>query len=194
MQYNTSKISFGTILIEPALFGDHRGFFSETFSRCQYADFGIDVEFVQDNHSLPYAIGTLQSIVEKPDVPPSNYAVTGLYFVDVSAPYRAKLVKPSYRGKLESTSLLENYLSDDSLNVEKMGRCYAWLDTGTHASLLDASNFVRTLTERQGLQNGSPDELAYQMNWITEEQLNERVKLLGKSKYGQHLIEIGKNK
>jgi len=113
-----------------------------------------------DNH------GKVQSIVEKPDVPPSNYAVTGLYFVDGSAPQRAKQVKPSSRGELEITSLLESYLSEGCLNVEKMGRGYAWLDTGTHASLLDASNFVRTLTERQGLQVGSPDEVAYHMKWI----------------------------
>ena len=110
--------------------------------------------------------GKVQSIVEKPNMPPSNYAVTGLYFVDGSAPQRAKQVKPSSRGELEITSLLESYLSDGGLNVEKMGRGYAWLDTGTHASLLDASNFVRTLTERQGLQVGSPDEVAYHMKWI----------------------------
>ena len=131
--------------------------------------------------------GRVQSIVEKPDLPPSNYAVTGLYFVDGSAPQRAKQVKPSSRGELEITSLLESYLSEGCLNVEKMGRGYAWLDTGTHASLLDASNFVRTLTERQGLQVGSPDEIAYQMNWITEDQLRERAATFGKNKYGHYL-------
>jgi glucose-1-phosphate thymidylyltransferase len=112
--------------------------------------------------------GTVKAIIEKPEVPPSNYAVTGLYFVDGTAPERAKSVKPSARGELEITALLETYLQDGNLRVEKMGRGYAWLDTGTHASLLDASNFVRTLTERQGLQVGSPDEVAYQ--WITKEQ------------------------
>ena len=111
--------------------------------------------------------GKVQSIIEKPDVAPSNYAVTGLYFLDGSAPERAKQVKPSSRGELEITSLLESYLAEDKLHVEKMGRGYAWLDTGTHASLLDASNFVRTLTERQGLQIGSPEEVAYYMKWIT---------------------------
>ena len=105
--------------------------------------------------------GTVRAIIEKPEVPPSNYAVTGLYFVDGSAPDRAKSVKPSARGELEITALLETYLRYGNLRVEKMGRGYAWLDTGTHASLLDASNFVRTLTERQGLQVGSPDEVAY---------------------------------
>lgn len=131
--------------------------------------------------------GTVQSITEKPDIPPSNYAITGLYFVDGSAPKRAKSVQPSARGELEITSLLETYLQDGTLQVEKMGRGYAWLDTGTHASLLDASNFVRTLTERQGLQVGSPDEIAYQRKWITQNQLLERAMLFEKNKYGQYL-------
>lgn len=131
--------------------------------------------------------GTVQNIIEKPETPPSNYAVTGLYFVDGSAPERAKKVKPSARGELEITSLLETYLADGTLRVEKMGRGYAWLDTGTHASLLDASNFVRTLTERQGLQVGSPDEIAYQLKWITKEQLQQRAEVFGKNPYGQYL-------
>ena len=136
------------------------------------------------------ADGTVQSIIEKPDTPPSNYAVTGLYFVDGSAPERAKKVTPSARGELEITTLLESYLTDSELRVEKMGRGYAWLDTGTHASLLDASNFVRTLTERQGLQVGSPDEIAFQMEWITKDQLNERAALFGKNSYGQYLLKL----
>lgn len=136
--------------------------------------------------------GNVQSIIEKPETPPSNYAVTGLYFVDGSAPKRAKQVKPSVRGELEITTLLETYLADETLRVEKMGRGYAWLDTGTHASLLDASNFVRTLTERQGLQVGSPDELAYQLKWIDKDKLNERAELFGKNKYGQYLSAVGK--
>ena len=134
--------------------------------------------------------GTVQSIIEKPETPPSNYAVTGLYFVDGSAPERAKQVKPSSRGELEITSLLETYLTDGTLRVEKMGRGYAWLDTGTHASLLDASNFVRTLTERQGLQVGSPDEVAYQLQWITKEKLLERREIFGKNKYGAYLSNL----
>ena len=134
--------------------------------------------------------GTVQSIIEKPETPPSNYAVTGLYFVDGSAPERAKRVKPSARGELEITSLMETYLADGTLRVEKMGRGYAWLDTGTHASLLDASNFVRTLTERQGLQVGSPDEVAHQLQWITKEKLLERTKIFGKNKYGAYLSNL----
>ena len=134
--------------------------------------------------------GRVKTIIEKPAVPPSNYAVTGLYFVDGSAPERAKQVTPSARGELEITSLLESYLTDGALRVEKMGRGYAWLDTGTHASLLDASNFVRTLTERQGLQVGSPDDVAYQLNWISIDQLRERAELFGKNKYGQYLLGL----
>jgi glucose-1-phosphate thymidylyltransferase len=138
--------------------------------------------------------GKVQSIVEKPDVPPSNYAVTGLYFLDGSAPERARKVAPSERGELEITSLLESYLAEDELRVEKMGRGYAWLDTGTHASLLDASNFVRTLTERPGLQIGSPDEVAYQMKFVTRKQLKERAAKFGKNKYGQYLMGLGTEK
>ena len=134
------------------------------------------------------ADGTVKTIIEKPQVTPSNYAVTGLYFVDGSAPERAKQVTPSARGELEITSLLESYLNDGTLRVEKMGRGYAWLDTGTHASLLDASNFVRTLTERQGLQVGSPDEVAYNLKWISRDQLRERSELFGKNKYGKYLL------
>ena len=138
--------------------------------------------------------GRVQSIIEKPANPPSNYAVTGLYFVDRSAPERAKQVTPSARGELEITALLESYLQDGMLCVEKMGRGYAWLDTGTHASLLDASNFVRTLTERQGLQVGSPDEVAYQLNWISKTELGKRAELFDKNKYGNYLLTLNRGK
>jgi len=131
--------------------------------------------------------GKVNSITEKPKEPASNYAVTGLYFVDGTAPERAKKVQPSARGELEITSLLESYLNEDNLTVEKMGRGFAWLDTGTHASLLDAGNFVRTITERQGLQVGSPDEVAYQLEWISSEQLKNILRPLKKSKYGEYL-------
>ena len=136
--------------------------------------------------------GTVRAIIEKPQFPSSNYAITGLYFVDGTAPERAKSVKPSARGELEITSFLETYWHDNILHVEKMGRGYAWLDTGTHASLLDASNFVRTLTERQGLQIGSPDEIAYKFKWITKQQLLERAGIFEKNKYGQYLQSFNK--
>ena len=131
--------------------------------------------------------GRVTSIIEKPQDPPSNYAVTGLYFVDETAPARAKLLSPSARGELEITDLLNSYLKDGDLQVEQMGRGFAWLDTGTHNSLLDAGNFVRTLTERQGLQVGSPDEIAYYQRWISKEQLTETANKFGKSLYGSYL-------
>jgi glucose-1-phosphate thymidylyltransferase len=131
--------------------------------------------------------GNVTSIIEKPSIPASNFAITGLYFVDGTAPTRAKKVKPSARGELEITSLLDDYLSEGSLTVEKMGRGFAWLDTGTHESLLDAGNFVKTLTERQGLQIGSPDEVAFQLGWISKERLIANSKKFGKNKYGKYL-------
>ena len=134
--------------------------------------------------------GTVKTIVEKPDLPQSNYAVTGLYFLDGTAPKRAKNLKPSERGELEITSLLETYLKDGDLYVETMGNGYAWLDTGTHSSLLDASNFVRTLIERQGLQVGSPDEIAYKLKWITKGQLAKNAQVFGKNIYGQYLQNL----
>ncbi|WP_223427219.1 glucose-1-phosphate thymidylyltransferase RfbA [Tateyamaria pelophila] len=133
------------------------------------------------------ADGTVKSIVEKPPVPPSNYAVTGLYFLDGSAPERAAQVKPSPRGELEITALLEMYLADGLLNVQQMGRGYAWLDTGTHASLLDAGNFVRTLSERQGQQVGCPEEIAHEQDWIDDAQLAARAELFAKTHYGAYL-------
>ena len=131
--------------------------------------------------------GDVEAIVEKPKNPPSNFALTGLYFVDGTASERAKQVKASERGELEITSLLQSYLTAGALKVEKMGRGFAWLDTGTHNSLLDAGNFVRTLTVRQGLQVGSPDEVAFQMNWITKKQLSQRAQSFGKNQYGKYL-------
>ncbi|WP_170529944.1 glucose-1-phosphate thymidylyltransferase RfbA [Ruegeria arenilitoris] len=134
--------------------------------------------------------GRAREIIEKPSVPPSNYAITGLYFLDGSAPERARQVKPSSRGELEITDLLQMYLEKDQLGVETMGRGYAWLDTGTHASLLDAGNFVRTLEERQGLQTGCPEEIAWQLGWIDEEQLRRRAAMFAKNAYGKYLAEL----
>lgn len=136
------------------------------------------------------AQGEVTQIIEKPEEPPSNYAVTGLYFLDGSAPERARAVAPSARGELEIVTLLEMYLADGLLSVERMGRGYAWLDTGTHASLLDASNFVRTLTDRQGLQSGSPDEIAFGLGWINEAGLAERAKIFQKTAYGAYLRSL----
>ncbi|WP_374424007.1 glucose-1-phosphate thymidylyltransferase RfbA [Paracoccus sp. (in: a-proteobacteria)] len=134
--------------------------------------------------------GRVSSIIEKPDVPPSDYAVTGLYFLDGDAPRRARQVAPSPRGELEITSLLESYLHDGQLTVERMGRGFAWLDTGTHASLLDAGNFVRTLEQRQGLQTGCPDEIAFNQGWIDANALRERAKKFSKNQYGRYLSRL----
>ncbi|MEM8647597.1 MAG: glucose-1-phosphate thymidylyltransferase RfbA [Pseudomonadota bacterium] len=134
--------------------------------------------------------GAVRQIIEKPAKAPSPYAVTGLYFLDGTAPARAAKVTPSERGELEITTLLESYLADGALNVELMGRGYAWLDTGTHASLLDAGNFVRTLSDRQGQQIGSPDEIAFGQGWIDAEALRKRAEMFGKNGYGAYLLGL----
>jgi glucose-1-phosphate thymidylyltransferase len=133
------------------------------------------------------AAGRVTQIIEKPDVPPSNYAVTGLYFLDGTAPDRARNIQPSPRGELEIVTLLESYLAEDALNVERMGRGYAWLDTGTHASLLDAANFVRTLQSRQGVQTGCPEEIAYEAGWIDDTQMIALADRYAKTEYGAYL-------
>ena len=134
--------------------------------------------------------GTAASIIEKPEVPPSNFAVTGLYFLDGTAPARARTVKPSARGELEITTLLEMYLVEGALSVQRMGRGFAWLDTGTHASLLDAGNFVRTLEQRQGLQSGCPEEIAYQHGWISRDELLAQAAAYRKNDYGAYLSRL----
>ncbi|MET1414843.1 glucose-1-phosphate thymidylyltransferase RfbA [Roseibium sp. HPY-6] len=131
--------------------------------------------------------GLAQEIIEKPAVPPSNYAVTGLYFLDGEAPRRARNVKPSARGELEIVTLLDMYLREGALSVERMGRGFAWLDTGTHESLLDAGNFVRTLSVRQGMQSGCPEEIAFSNGWIDRDRLLEHAKVFGKTEYGKYL-------
>jgi len=136
------------------------------------------------------ADGTARAIVEKPAQAPSNYAVTGLYFLDGDAPRLARQVKPSARNELEITTLLEMYLHAGKLTVKRMGRGYAWLDTGTHGSLLDAGNFVRTLEKRQGLQTGCLDEIAYGLGWIDARQLGERAEKFRKNGYGEYLAGL----
>ncbi len=130
------------------------------------------------------------SIVEKPENPQSPYAVTGLYFVDGTAPERAKSIKPSPRGELEITSLLNTYLEDGDLTVQRMGRGYAWFDTGTHVSLLDAGNFVRTLQTRQDQQVGCPEEIAFEQGWITPDELAAHADAFSKTNYGKYLAKL----
>lgn len=152
--------------------------------------FGYHVADPERYGVVAFEAGIARRIVEKPKEPPSNYAVTGLYFLDGSAPERARAVTPSPRGELEITDLLQMYLEQGQLRVETMGRGYAWLDTGTHASLLDAGNFVRTLEERQGLQTGCPEEIAYEAGWIDADQVRARADLFAKNAYGAYLERL----
>ncbi|MBY8976095.1 glucose-1-phosphate thymidylyltransferase RfbA [Rhodobacteraceae bacterium NNCM2] len=136
------------------------------------------------------ASGKAISVEEKPLEPKSNYAVTGLYFFDGRAPELAAKVQPSARGELEITSLVEMYLGEGSLRVELMGRGFAWLDTGTHDSLLEAGEFVRTIEKRQGLKAGCPEEVAFRMGFIDADQLRVLAKPMMKTEYGQHLARM----
>lgn len=137
--------------------------------------------------------GKVLSIEEKPTQPKSNYAVTGIYVLDGSAPRRAAAVRPSVRGELEITDLLNAYRSDDLLRVERLGRGYAWLDTGTHASLLEAGNFVRTIEERQNLKVGCPEEIAHAQGWISSRQLRALAEPYLKTEYGRYLLRVAES-
>ncbi|WP_375290986.1 glucose-1-phosphate thymidylyltransferase RfbA [Qipengyuania sp.] len=134
--------------------------------------------------------GKAETIEEKPEQPKSNYAVTGLYFYDGEAPRIAKEIKPSPRGELEITDLNRVYLEAGKLNVEIMGRGYAWLDTGTHASLLDAGQYVRITEERQGLKIACPEEIAWRLGFIDDAKLEEISQRLVKSGYGDYLLRL----
>ncbi|WP_042300271.1 glucose-1-phosphate thymidylyltransferase RfbA [Paraburkholderia kururiensis] len=134
--------------------------------------------------------GRAIDLEEKPKQPKSNYAVTGLYFYDNDVVELAKAVRPSARGELEITDLNRAYLERGALDVEILGRGYAWLDTGTHESLLDAANFIQVMQARQGLQIACPEEIAYRLGWIGAEQLEAQAHRLAKNGYGQYLLEV----
>lgn len=143
--------------------------------------FGV-VEFDDDFNAV--------SIEEKPKIPKSNYAVTGLYFYDNSVIEMAKQIRPSERGELEITTINQMYLEQNRLKVELLGRGFAWLDTGTHESLMDASNFVHTIEKRQGLKVACLEEIAYRKGWLTKADLQELVKPLAKTGYGQYIQRL----
>lgn len=147
--------------------------------------FGI-VEFDADKNVI--------SVEEKPANPKSNYCITGLYFYDNRVVEMAKKVKPSKRGELEITDLNRLYLEEDKLKVQLLGRGFAWLDTGTMDSLMEASSFVQTVQNRQGLVISAPEEIAYYEKWITKEQLMESATLYGKSPYGEHLRHVAEDR
>ncbi len=145
------------------------------------AQYGV-IEFDRDHNAI--------SIEEKPTHPKSNFAVTGLYFYDANVTALAESLKPSVRGELEITDLNRLYLGQRKLHVEILGRGSAWLDTGTHASLLQASQFVETVEQRQGLKISAPEEIAYRMGFISRSQLMELGSALHKSEYGAYLLRI----
>ena len=147
--------------------------------------FGV-VDFDKDGKAI--------SIEEKPEHPKSNYAVTGLYFYPAGVSEKAAQVKPSARGEVEITSLNDMYLQEGNLDVQLLGRGYAWLDTGTMRSLVDASNYVKMVEERQGVSISAPEEIAYIHGWISKDKLLEAAKHYGKSPYGQHLKAVAEGK
>ncbi len=138
--------------------------------------------------------GKVISVEEKPAQPKSNYAITGLYFYDKRVVEMAKKVRPSARGELEITTLNELYLKEGDLDVQLLGRGFAWLDTGTMDSLVDAADFVRMVEKRQGIKISAPEEIAYKYGWISKEKLLESAERYGKSPYGQHLKQVADNK
>ncbi|MAV58910.1 MAG: glucose-1-phosphate thymidylyltransferase [Candidatus Marinimicrobia bacterium] len=177
------NIFYGNLLQEQLLTGNQREEGATVFAYHVHdpENYGV-VEFDKN--------GKVMSLEEKPGIPKSNYAVTGLYFYDEHAPYYAKTVKPSKRGELEITDLNKIYLNKGQLYVEQMNRGYAWLDTGTHKSLVEAHQFVQIVEQRQGLKIGCPEEIAFRKKWINKKLLEDLAKPLMNSGYGDYLMQI----
>ena len=159
-------------IIEPTVFGDERGYFMETYSKKDFFDAGLTMEFVQDNESK------------------SRYAVPGLYFYDNTVIEKAKSLKPSKRGELEITDLNKLYMKEKTLSVNLLGRGMAWLDTGTHASMLQASNFVEAVQNTQGTYIACLEEIAFRKGWISADKVRELAAPLMKTGYGKYLVDI----
>ena len=170
--------------------------FAELLNRANHRETGASVFAYHVHDPERYGVaefdaqGRVLSLEEKPAVPKSNFAVTGLYFYDNQVVQLAKDLAPSPRGELEITDLNRKYLEKDQLQVELMGRGYAWLDTGTHDSLLEAGQFIATLEKRQGLKVACPEEIAFRHRWISAEQIQALPKPLAKHGYGQYLLQI----
>ncbi|GAB3729394.1 glucose-1-phosphate thymidylyltransferase RfbA [Silanimonas algicola] len=174
----------------------HGSGFTELLKRADTRESGATVFGYWVKDAKAYGVaefdaqGRVVGLEEKPARPKSNYAVTGLYFYDGRAPEFAAALTPSPRGELEITDLNRRYLEDGSLHLEKMGRGYAWLDTGTHESLLQAGNFIETIEQRQGLRVACPEEIAYTHGWISASQLEALAAPLAKNGYGQYLLSL----
>lgn len=174
--------------------------FAHTLTRCADLEKGATVFGYYVNDPERYGVAEFDenrkviSLEEKPENPKSNYAVTGLYFYDNSVVEKAKSLKPSPRGELEITDLNKLYLEEGKLNVELLGRGMAWLDTGTHESLLDASNYIYTIENRQGLMVACLEEIAFKKGYISKEQVLKLAEPLKKNQYGQYLINVANGK
>ncbi|HFD12892.1 MAG TPA: glucose-1-phosphate thymidylyltransferase [Crenotrichaceae bacterium] len=170
--------------------------FQQSLQRADQQDQGATVFGYWVNDPERYGVvefdseGKAIGVEEKPDQPKSNYAITGLYFYDQQVTEMVASLKPSSRGELEITDLNRLYLHQNQLQVERLGRGIAWLDTGTHGSLMQASNFIQTIEERQGLKVCCPEEIAYAAGWITADQLEQIAAQLCKNQYGQYLYQI----